>query len=405
MPQCNRSPLGLSSETLAVVSAEWVAARARRLSLWVRELFLLGIMVAGSAMIFSGGLSEPPPVDAIRSVALRPQKQPVEGVAFSPDGKSLASCGRDNTVRIWDVSRLAVGPLSEPVVLPHCSMRYAVAFSADGTLLAAAGDKSLTIWSCASGRYTPLLEEVSETSHCLAFSADGRTLAIGTDDGSIRLWDMPSGDERAVLRGHVGVVRSVAFSADARRLVSTSENRSIMLWDAVDGVPIGPLQLDRVGYNSVLFAAFTADGRHVAVSEASCDPTDVTLLDSETGKVRHRLTGHRTGVEAITFSPDGRILATAGQDRCIKLWDWAHANEPITLSDGVGHVKSLAFSRDGAWLAFAGDDDTMRVWDVARRRSLLVGRFPRSNSDGGTETLRSSSPTLSMAIPNLGYSG
>ena len=155
----------------------------------------------------------------------------------------------------------------------------------------------------------------------------------------------------------------------------------------------------------VLFAAFTADGRHVAVSEASCDPTDVTLLDSETGKVRHRLTGHSTGVEAITFSPDGRILATAGQDRCIKLWDWAHANEPTTLSDGVGHVKSLAFSRDGAWLAFAGDDDTMRVWDFARRRSLLVGRFPRSNSDGDTEILRSSSPTLSMAIPNLGYSG
>ena len=255
MPQCNPSLLGWSTRTSRVLSAEWVAARARRLSVWVGEFFLLGMLVAGSAMIFSDALSEPS-VDTAESVVSRAPLQPVEGVAFSPDGKTLASCGWDNTVRIWDVSRLSDGPPSQPVVLPHGSVRYAVAFSADGTLLAAAGDKSLTIWACTSGRYTPLLEEVSETSRCLAFSADGRTLAIGTDDGSIRLLDMPSGHERAVLRGHRGIVRSVAFSADARRLVSTSESRSIMLWDAIEGIPMGPLQLGREGYNLVLFAAF-----------------------------------------------------------------------------------------------------------------------------------------------------
>ncbi len=378
---------------------EWVAARARSLSSLVGQLFMLAMLVAGSAMICSDALSEPS-VDTAQSVSSQATMQPVEGVAFSPDGKTLASCGWDNTVRLWDVSRLGEGPPSQPVVLPHSSARYAVAFSADGTLLAAAGEKSLTIWTCASGQYTPLLAEECETSRCLAFSADGRTLALGTDDGSVRLWDMPGGHERAVLRGLPGIIRSVAFSADGRRLVSTSESRSIILWDAIEGIEIGPLQPGSKGYNLVLFAAFSADGRHLAVSEASGTPADVTLLDSDTGEVRNRLTGHETGVQALAFSPDGRTLATAGQDRCIKIWDWAHANIDTTLTDGVGVVKSLAFSRDGAWLAFAGDDDTVKIWDVARRKSLLVGRFPRPNSDGGIAASGRFARELSMAILN-----
>jgi WD40 repeat protein len=405
MSQRNPLPLGWMPRKLPVLSAEWVAPRAGRLSLWVGQCVLVVMLVAGSAMFYSEALSEQS-VDNSESVAMRPQMQPVEGVAFSPDGKTLASCGWDNKVRLWDVSRLSKEPPSEPVVLPHDSMRYAVAFSADGTLLAAAGYKSLTIWTCTSGRYKPLLEEVNETSRCVAFSADGRTLAIGTDNGSIRLLDMPGGHERAVLRGHDGIVRSVAFSPDARRLVSTSEGRSIMLWDAKNGIAVGPLQLDRAGYNMVLFAAFSADGRHVAVGEASSEAEDVTLLDSETGQVSNRLIGHDSGVQALAFSPDGRTLATAGQDRSIKLWDWAHANPPITLNDGVGLVKSLAFSHDGALLAFGGDDQALRVWDVAHRKSLVVGRFPRPNSDvAGIDPVRGSAAEPSLAISKRGFSG
>ena len=391
MPQCNPSPLGFSSRTLTIPCAEWFAARARRLSFLVGHLFMLGMLVAAFAMIFSDALSEPP-VDTAQSKASKATMQPVEGMAFSPDGKTLASCGWDNSVRLWDVSRLSEGPPFQPVVLSHSSVRYAVAFSADGTLLAAAGEKSLTIWTCESGRYTSLLVEECETSRCLAFSADGRTLALGTDDGSVRLRDMPGGHERAVLKANPGIIRNVAFSADGRRLVSTSESRSIVLWDAIEGVEIGPLEPGFKGNNLVLFAAFSADGRHLAVGEASGTPADVILLDSDTGEVRNRLTGHETGVQALAFSPDGRTLATAGQDRCIKIWDWARSNIDTTLTDGVGVVKSLAFSRDGAWLAFAGDDDTVKIWDVARRKSLLVGRFARSgiqtpmNSSGSNRT-------------------
>jgi WD40 repeat protein len=89
-----------------------------------------------------------------------------------------------------------------------------------------------------------------------------------------------------------------------------------------------------------------------------------------------RLKGHRHGVNALAFSPSGHILATAGTDRCIKLWNLADGLEQGSLKDGVGTVKSLSFSIDGAWLAFAGSDSSVKIWDLANQRSQVVGRAP-----------------------------
>jgi len=404
MPLRSRSSWGWSSRKLPVFTAGGLFAMTRRLSFWAGDLLLLVVVVSGSVMLVAVALSEPAALP-LQTGALRTFVDPVDGMAFSPDGKTLASCGWDGQARIWDVSRLTDGPPSAPVFLPHKSAQYAVAYSPDGTLLGVAGQKSLTIWSCNSGHYTPILEEEIETSHCLAFSPDGRTLAIGGDDGLIRLWDMPGGQERAILQGHTAAVRSLGFSADARRLISTSENRSIILWDAMEGIPIRPLPLGHEGHNPVLFGAFAGDGQHVAVGEVSSSATDITLIDAESGEIRNRLGGHNTGINALAFSPDGRTLATVGQDCSIKLWDWAEGKEMTTVRDGVGAGKSLAFSQDGQWLAFAGDDHSIRIWDVTRQRSLLVGRFPRPSSDGGTHTMRGPSPSVSTAVPNRGISG
>lgn len=405
MWRCNRFRSSWSPRRLRIPGTDGLVAGVQRLFLWSKDFIVWGTLIAGSAMIFSMSLLEPraQPLEAPPAIV---QIEPIDGVAFSPDGKTLASCGWDHGVRIWDLSRVSEGPECEPEVLPHGSAAYAVSFSADGKRLAAVGSKSLTIWSCNSGVYTPVFDEEIETSsHCLAFSADGRTLAIGSDDGAIHLWDMPGNHERAILRGHVGAVRSVGFSPDSRRLVSTDESRSIMLWDAVEGNEIRPLQLGREGSNFVLFAAFATDGRHVAVGESGGTPECITLLDSETGEVRNTLAGHSTGILALTFSPDGRTLATASVDRTIKLWDWSLGKELTTLVDGVGCVRSLAFSKDGARLAFAGDDDSLRIWEVARCRLLQVGRFARPGSDGTRNPILNPSARLSMAIFNWGITG
>jgi len=336
------------------------------------QLFLVVILITGSAMVCSRAFMDP--VDSSHPVKLKGHTQLVEAVAFSPDGKTLASCGWDNSVHLWDVTRLKNGTKAEPVVLPHGSVRYAVAFSPDGTLLAAAGQDSLTIWSCQSEHYRPVVEREGETYRCVAFSPDGGTLALGSDNGTVQLWDVSTGVERAVLRGHAEVVRSISFSPDGRRLVSSGQDRQIMLWDTVRGVSLRSLAFP--GSYPVQFVAFSPDGREVAMGEVADSPQDVVLVDADTGAVRKRLTGHRQGLSALAFSPDGHTLASAGVDRCIMLWDLTQEQPQAEIRDGVGLVRSLSFSRDGAWLAFAGSDYTVKIWDLASRWSHEVGRAP-----------------------------
>jgi WD40 repeat protein len=324
--------------------------------------FKLAVVVLASVVgIVWSAFQEPQP--ARERVALTGHSQLVNEVTFSPDGRTLASCGWDFTVRLWDRRRWDDGHESAPVILPHESTRYATAFSPDGSLLVSAGDRSLTIWSCRPD-YQRKLDRSGPTYHSLSFSPDGRTLALGAEDGSIRLWDMPEARERSILRGHGGTVRSVAFSPDGKRLASGSQDGGVVLWDA-----IRPEKLRRLvaeGPAPIQTVAFSPDGRTLGLAEASYKPGDVILMDPETGAVRTRLAGHRLGINALAFSPDGRTLATAGVERCIKLWNLATSQVRTTIKDGIGWVKSVSFSPDGAWLAFAGEDETVKVLDLRR---------------------------------------
>jgi WD40 repeat protein len=124
----------------------------------------------------------------------------------------------------------------------------------------------------------------------------------------------------------------------------------------------------------VQLAAFSPDGKMIAIGEISGYPYDVGLFDPETGEVRGKLVGHAGGIRALTFSPDGQTLATAGNDGCIKLWNYHTCQQSRTISEQAGRITALAFSPEGTQLAFADTDENLRLVDLKPNGARLFSR-------------------------------
>ncbi|HZU38081.1 MAG TPA: protein kinase, partial [Gemmataceae bacterium] len=289
----------------------------------------------------------------------------VQAIAYAPRGDILATAGGDDTIELWNGRTFRL----RKILTGHDAPVTCLKFSPDGHMLASGSeDHTVRLWDVPSGRVIGLLTGHAGTVDALAFTTDGQTLAAGAADGSIRVWDVPTGKPVTTLTGHAAAVQALHFSAKGDLLTSASSDRTVRIWD------LATLDSDQERSRfsmdlpaTVTALALSADGKWLAA--AGREPATLELFELHATALvhKHTLRGHVDRIRTIAFSEDGRLLATAGDDQTIRLWEVATGSLRDTLTGHRATIHSVAFAPDGRSVTSAGEGTDVHIWSLPTR--------------------------------------
>ena len=344
--------------------------------------------------------------------------------AFSSDGMRIATCGKNNTVQVWDASS------GKPLLTleGHESRVGNIAFSLDGKLIVshAEDDKALRVWDSESGLLVALIPEPRRINS-LAFSPNGKSIISGTN-GGILIWDINSApvvylhqtlsdiesltfsndnkllavggskgtNSRTFLLPYIGFpiipsnnpsiclwridtiqdsvcwnasvkfVLDIAFSPDTTQLASAGSNGAVRLWDVHSRELLGTFR----GHTSAVKAVvFCPDGKCLVTGSQN---GNIRMWDLTDGKLIWDVKAHKDDIDELSFSPDGNRLASASWDKTVKVLDAATGKELLTLSGHEDSVASITFSHDGKFLASGGFEDSVKIWNANSGKLLYT---------------------------------
>ncbi len=279
----------------------------------------------------------------------------VWSVAWSPDGRRLATASDESAAKVWDA---ASGRLLFACKSHECDV-HGVAWSPDGQRLATASeDKTAKVWSASNGAFLAICQGHTANIHSISWSPDGQRLATSSEDETARVWDANTGELLCTCSGYSGAIRDAVWSPNGQYIATAGMDGAVRIWDADNGTLLVTYR-DHTG--AVYCVEWSPDGSCLA--SGGLDQI-VRVWDATTGSLHVRFLDHIGTVYGLAWSPDGQRIATVSDDKTARIWDARTGTPLITLEGHAFFVWSVAWSPDGLRLATGSGDGSARVWRV-----------------------------------------